>query len=284
MPSKNIKKGAAALFQNSKEIDRALKHGATCGAVTKSLGFGGFTVQLSHKKSVLAVPRGLFTCGTMRISVGQIVIIVGTDRAEGDSRSALPWEIVARVDDKATAKLLVKNGCMPAEVLNIAASAGMIETPATQEEDDDLFDDDFWEKGQADLKGSAKAERKSREASVSIASRVATLKSGRGKQLDGSVVIGEMTDPALLSDPDYERFKRWRAHKAKAVTMSIGGTVQPMVQPMGQTMAELMAQFKQEAEASAKAEQQRIQEVKEMLEKQSLKENWDDEEVSLADL
>ena len=290
-PNKNIKKGAAALFQNSKEIERAFKNGATCGAVTKRLGNGGFTVQLSSKKSVMGTPRGLFTSGTMRISVGQIVIVVGTDRAEGDSRPALPWEIVARVDDKATAKLLVKSGCMPAEVLSIASSAGVIETAALEADDDDLFeDDDFWQQGQADLKGGMKAERKAQEAEASIAARVASLKSGR-KGIDGGVVVGSLTDPSL-NDEDYERFKRWRANKAKAITMSIGGSVARPASEQNeeQLMAQLLAQFKAEAAAAeaaaaaaAHAQEVRSAEAAAWIAAPGAKENWDDE-ISINDL
>ena len=296
-PRKNIKKGAAALFQNSKEIDRALKHGATFGAVTKRLGNGGFTVQLSLIKNVIGTPRGLFTSGTMRISVGQVVIVVGTDRPQGDSRPALPWEIVALVDDKGTADLLVKKGVMSADILKLAASAGAMASQNVAE--DDLFesedsDEDFWAQGVADVRGGLKAERKAQEASATIAARVASLKGGKSKKgVDGGVTVGDLADPTLLIGEDQERFRRWRAHKAKAAPVAAGTCV---VQPAAaKTVAELVLQFRLEAEVARlaaeqvaavalEAQDQRTVQVKELLAKHMVKENWDDEEVNLEDL
>jgi len=290
-PNKNIKKSAAALFQNSKEIDRAKKHGATFGAVTKKLGNGGFSVQISADKTVIGTPRGLFTKGSMAINVGQVVIVVGTDRPKGDSRQALPWEIVALIGEKATADFFVQKGFMAPEVLGFAASAG---ATGQQVVEDDLFesesDEDFWAQGVADVRGGLKAERKAQEASASIAARVASLKCGRGKQLDGGVVAGSLADPSLLSDLDMERFKRWRTNKAKALTMCAGGSVAVEVQ----TAAELMAQFRLEAETARLAAEQadiitacgvsaRVAEAKAWIAGQVVKENWDDE-VDINDL
>uniref|UniRef100_A0A6C0AMH1 S1-like domain-containing protein n=1 Tax=viral metagenome TaxID=1070528 RepID=A0A6C0AMH1_9ZZZZ len=294
-PNKNIKKGAAALFQNSKEIDRAKKHGATFGAVTKRLGNGGFSVQLATDKTVIGTPRGLFTKGSMAINVGQVVIVTGTDRPKGDSRPALPWEIVALIDDKATADLFVKKGFMSSDVLGFASSAG---ASGQQVVEDDLFeasdsDEDFWAQGAADVRGGLKAERKSQEASASIAARVASLKCGRGKQLDGGVAAGNMADPTLFSGDEQERFKRWRAHKAKAAAKVASGGA---LIPAAQTVAEMMELFRLEAEsARLEAEQSAIvvaadaaknaTEAKAWLAKQQVKENWDDEEaVKLEDL
>lgn len=297
-PKKNIKKGAAALFQNSKEIDRALKHGATFGAVTKRVGNGGFTIQISSKKSVLGTPRGLFTSGTMRINVGQLVIVVGTDRPEGDSRKALPWEIVALIDDKSTADNLVSKGVMPAEIMGFAASAGAMGSTAVVEEDlfeSDDSEDDFWAKGVADVRGGLKAERKAQEAAATISARVASLKSGKSKKgVDGGVAVGDLADPNLLSGlAEQERFKRWRAHKAKAAPVAASGGA---LVPAPLTAAELMAQFRAEAEqarlaaelaAIQAADAQRARTATAMAElaTRTVKENWDDEEeVDLNDL
>ena len=296
-PRKNIKKGAAAQFQNCKEIDRAMKSGATFGAVTRRVGNSGFTIQLSSKKSVMGTPRGLFSPSTMRINVGQLVIVVGTDRPEGDLRPALPWEIVALIDDKSTADSLVKKGVMPAEVMGFAASAGAMASAAVVE--DDLFDaedsdEDFWTKGAADVRGGLKAERKAQEAAATISARVASLKGGKSKKgVDGGVAVGDLADPTLLSDlAEQERFKRWRAHKAKtAVTTSGSAVVTARL-----TTAELVAQFEAEAEAARlaaenaaaaalEAQELRTAEVKVMLANHTVKENWDDEdEIDLNDL
>lgn len=298
-PSKNIKKGAAALFQNSKEIEKAMKHGATFGAVTKRLGNGGFSVQLGAQKTIQGTPRGLFTKGTMAINLGQIVIVVGSDRPAGDNRPSLPWEIVALIDDKSVADELVRKGKMSAEVLCLANSAGAVETGVVE---DDLFaasdsDEDFWAQGVADVRGGLKEQRKAQETAGTISARVACLKKGKSKGLDGSVEAGDLTDPLLFSDPDYQRFKRWRAHKATAVSMSSGGTVTAALQPAAvQTVQELMAQFKLEAETARLAAEQaaivardnataRVAAVRAEIAGQTVKDNWDDEEeVDINDL
>lgn len=300
-PKKNIKKGAAALFQNSKEIDRALKHGATFGAVTKRVGNGGFTIQISSKKSVMGTPRGLFTSGTMRINVGQLVIVVGTDRPEGDSRKALPWEIVALIDDKSTADALIRKGVMPAEVMGFAASAGAMASTNVVEEDlfeSDDSEGDFWTKGVADVRGGLKAERKAQEAAATISARVASLKSGKAKKgVDGGVAVGDLADPSLFSGlMEQERFKRWRAHKALAPMATVASVaVVPVVATA--SVAELMTQFREEAEAARLAAEQvagaafeaqelRTAGVKAMLAEHKVKENWydDEEEINMEDL
>lgn len=306
----NTNKAASAVYQNAKAIDDAKKNGGLFGAVTRSLGNRGFEIQLrlpqkgdNHGVVVQATPRKLFQGGRkapVRISVGHVVLLEGDLRAKGDMRVQLPLEIVARLDSRDEIRELVKLGLMSSAILGIAETAGAVETaPVAQE---DLFDsdeeEDFWTSGLKDVKGGLREQRKAAETVATISARVTTLKSqkeGKRKGLDGCVEMGDLTDATLFADPDYERFKRWRAHKVKALTMSAGGSV--AVQPeASQTMADLMAQFRLEAEAARLALEdasivagaeatKRAMDAKAWIATQPIKENWDDEEsVSLEDL
>ncbi len=277
----NIKKSAAALYQNQKQI-RSASSGTVFAAVSKGLGRAQFQLVLTGGKKVVGTPRGLFTKGTMRISVGQVVIVEGLQRPDGDRRAELPWEIVARIDNDSEAKQLVKAGHLPADVLRFATTAGAAESSAAAE--DDLFEEseDFWEKGAADVRGGVREARKAAETQRSIASRMASLAAGRSGGLDGSVVLGDVSDPTLLSDLDYERFKKWRDCKAIAVTMSGGGTVALPVAAVALPVALAHSQVEMAAVAEAAAAR-RVAELKQFFAETS-KDNWDDEEVDLNDL
>ena len=136
--TRNIKKSAAALFQNQKQIKSA--SGKTVfAAVEKSLGRAQFQLKLTGGKLIVGTPRGLFTSGTLRISAGQVVIIEGIGRQEGDSRPDLPWEIVARLDNTSEIKQLIRQKVMPADILCYATAAGAVETGAVAQ--DDLCED-----------------------------------------------------------------------------------------------------------------------------------------------
>jgi hypothetical protein len=313
-----MKKAAAAATQNWAAIKAAKESGGLFGAVTKQLGNGGFEITLrkagikGQRTTVQATPRGLFGRGVMRIAVGHVVLLAGELNSSGIQR---PLEIVGRLDSRAEIQELVDLGHLPAEVLGIAETAGAVETAARAEvATEELFDsegsdEDFWVQGVADVKGGLKAERKAQETAATIAARVAGLKGARmaaasgtkRKGVDGGVEVGDMADIALVSDPDYERFKRWRAHKATARVMAGGGSV-AMASPVPvvnaeavQTMAELMQQFKLEKEAAERAADQAAivaaaeaaakgAEAKAWLAKQPVKDNWDDEEVNIDDL
>jgi hypothetical protein len=320
-----MKKAAAAATQNWAAIKAAKESGGLFGAVTKQLGNGGFEITLrkagtkGQRTTVQATPRGLFGKGVMRIAVGHVVLLAGELSSSGIQR---PLEIVGRLDSRAEIQELVDMGHLPAEVLGIAETAGAVETAARAEvATEDLFDsegsdEDFWVQGVADVKGGLKAERKAQETAATIAARVAGLKGARlaaasgtkRKGVDGGVDVGNVEDATLFSDPDYERFTRWRAHKATARVMAGGGSVavavaSPVPVPVPavnaeavQTMAELMQQFKLEKEAAERAADQAAivaaaeaaakgAEAKAWLAKQPVKENWDDEEeVDINDL
>jgi hypothetical protein len=312
MPKKmNTNKAAAAVYQNAKAIEDAKRTGGLFGAVTRALGNRGFEVQLriaakgesTHGVLVQATPRTLFQGGKkapVRIAVGHVVLLAGELKGK-DCGQQRPLEIVARLDSKDEIRELIKLGLMTPAVLGIAETAGAL-VAAAEVATDDLFDSDesdgdFWAAGLKDVKGGLKAQRQAAEAVATITARVATLKAQKGgKGIDGSVELGDLADPMLFSDPDYERFTRWRAHKAVAVKMAGGGSVAaPLLQAEAvQTMAQLMAQFKLEKEAALHAADQaaivahadamqRAADVKAWAAKQSTKENWDDE-VNIEDL
>jgi hypothetical protein len=320
MPKKmNTNKAAAAVYQNAKAIEDAKRTGGLFGAVTRALGNRGFEVQLrvaakgesTHGVLVQATPRTLFQGGKkapVRIAVGHVVLLAGELKAK-DCGVQRPLEIVARLDSKDEIRELIKLGLMSSAVLGIAETAGAV-TAAAEAVAEDLFDSDdsdgdFWSAGLKDVKGGLKAQRQAAEAVATITARVATLKSQKGRKgIDGGVEAGDLADPALFSDPDYERFQRWRAHKATARAMAGGGSsaaaapVVAVAQPEAvQTMAELMQQFKLEKEAALHAADQaaivaaaeagqRAAEVKAWAAKQGAKANWDDEddEVRMEDL
>jgi hypothetical protein len=75
-------------------------------------------------------PRGLFTKGTMLISMGQIVVATGDDKG---------LEIVGVIQKRSDAVALVKSGALSAKILANAVAAGAM-TVAADEEEDDLFE------------------------------------------------------------------------------------------------------------------------------------------------
>jgi hypothetical protein len=316
MPKRaNMKKNAAAACQNWQAIENAKKNGGLFGAVIKRLGNGGFQVQLQltgkGRLQVQASPRGLFTNGSMKITVGHVVLLSGELMPVGSQQR--PLEIVGRLDNKAEIRDLIRSGHMPASVLAIADSASA--TESAQVAQDDLFesddsDEDFWVQGVADVRGGLKAERKAQETAATIAARVASLKGARSaaasglkrKGMDGGVDAGDLADPLLFSDPEYQRFNRWRAHKESAVKMAGGGSVAaaaPLAAPSAvasQTVEELMALFRLEQETARMAAEQaaiaaredaaaRTVALRAELAGQTVKDNWDDEDlVDINDL
>ena len=255
---------------------------------------------------VQASPRGLFTNGSMKITVGHVVLLAGELMPVGLQQR--PLEIVGRLENKAEIRDLIRAGHMPASVLAIADSASASES-AQQVVEDDIFesddsDEDFWVQGVADVRGGLKAERKAQETAATIAARVASLKGARSaaasgmkrKGMDGGVDAGDLADPLLFSDPDYARFQRWRAHKATSVSMAGGGSVAPAATAAAsQTVEELMALFRLEQETARMAAENaaiadredtaaRTVALRAELAGQTVKDNWDDEEVDINDL
>lgn len=324
MPKKpNMKKAAAAATQNWAAIQAAKESGGVFGAVTKQLGNGSFQVTLravavkGARTTVQATPRGLFGKGVMRIAVGHVVLLAG--ELNTLSHVQRPLEIVGVLDNRSEIRELIKLGFLPADVLGVAETAGAVETAAREAvAKEDLFgpdkdeegkegeeEDDFWVKGMADVKGGLKAERKAQETAATIAARVAGLKGARTaaasgtkrKGVDGGVEVGDVADAALFQDPDFERFKRWRAHKSTARAMAAGGSsaTTKALPEVVQTVAELMAQFKLEAETARMAAENaaiasradavaHATALRAQLAGKKVLANWDDEEVDMDDL
>jgi hypothetical protein len=155
MPKKaNISKKAAAQFQNKKAILKALngtKEEVTFAAVERAMGFAKFGLRVGAY-SVEGTPRGLFTSGTMRVSVGDIVIVdgYGTTNARGEQMIV---EIVGRLE-KQDIKDLLSSGILRRETVSAAKAASSMaacEEPETDDEffereEDDLGQDDIWGK------------------------------------------------------------------------------------------------------------------------------------------
>jgi hypothetical protein len=184
MPKKmNISKNASALLQNEKQIMRALKGllEPTNFAYVENAksGDGQFTLKLTENKTGRGTPRGLFTCGSMRIVPGQIVIV------EGDLKNG--FEIVGcmeREDDEVTE--LIKSGFLPADILP-SAEAGVSGAAAAE----DLFDRSAEDEAAIDVRDvdsarSNKAMRKQQEQRAAVKARLGMLKSGRGSAAAGS--------------------------------------------------------------------------------------------------
>lgn len=141
----NIKKSAAAQAQSIRAIQKALKSGEPNAwmSVQKALGNGYFLLRNKDGREGRGTPRGLFTTGNMRISVGQIVVV------EGDLR--LGVEIVGAIQQRREAEQYVKSGHLPREVL--VSAVGM---------DDAKEEDDFFEAGDEAEEKETKATAESR--------------------------------------------------------------------------------------------------------------------------
>ena len=166
MPKKcNTKKSASAQFQCLKAIKSAAEGsgGLVFASVQSAKGNGYFTLRLAEGKEARGTPRGLFTSGSMRISVGQIVV------ASGSQKNGM--EIVGVIQDRATAEELVASGAMPAEILGGAYSAGgILETV-----EDDLFEASEEVAEAPEVRGGVKGQRAFADARRSIAARLESL-------------------------------------------------------------------------------------------------------------
>jgi len=162
----NIKKAASALNQNQRQIKAALDGKEVIfAAVEKGLGRAQFLLRLEDNKTATGTPRGLFTSGTMRVSPGHIVIV------EGNIKNG--FEIMARIDDLATAKKLVKLGYMPPKILAFATSTV---TGFSSETEEDIFDRsevDISSAGEPSMGGSSgRRQQESMAAALALAERL----------------------------------------------------------------------------------------------------------------
>lgn len=164
--SVNIKKSAAAQAQSFRAIQKALKNGEPNAwmSVQKALGNGYFLLRNKDGREGRGTPRGLFTCGNMRISVGQIVVV------EGDLK--LGVEIIGAIQQRREAEGYVKSGHLPREVLTSAVAMG-----GEIEEEDDFFDGAA-EDDEPEGRGGMKEQRAAAETRRTISARAAMLIGG----------------------------------------------------------------------------------------------------------
>ena len=172
----NISKSSSALFQNQKQIKKALKgffEPDNFAMVEKILGSSQVSLKLTKNMSARGTPRGLFTSGTMRIQPGHVVIV------QGDVKNG--YEIIAcmeREDDDVTE--LLKAGILPADIFPIGEVVN----------NEDIFDrsDEVASAEKEEQVGGNRAERKKKEQLAAIKARVSILKEGRaaaaGEELD----------------------------------------------------------------------------------------------------
>ena len=120
MPKKsNVAKASSAQYQNIIALAEAAAGtpGKVYLCVEKALGNRYFLCVLAGGQKVQAEPRKLFTKGTMRISVGSIVV------GEEPQRRGGIYEIVGVIQERSEARRLVKAGVLSKAILDRAISA-----------------------------------------------------------------------------------------------------------------------------------------------------------------
>jgi hypothetical protein len=120
MPKKsNVAKASSAQYQNIIALAEAAAGtpGKVYLCVEKALGNRYFLCVLAGGQKVQAEPRKLFTKGTMRISVGSIVV-----GEEPQTRGGI-YEIVGVIQERSEARRLVKAGVLSKAILDHATSA-----------------------------------------------------------------------------------------------------------------------------------------------------------------
>jgi hypothetical protein len=153
MPKKaNTKKAASAQYQNILALAEAASgaEGMVYLSVQKVLGNSAFVCANALGERIVATPRSLFTRGSMRISVGSIVVaaeptmpawkkellaqqraehLVASQKAkrsggaEPEAPTCLPYEIVGVVTERSEARRLIKAKMLPQSVLDQALAA-----------------------------------------------------------------------------------------------------------------------------------------------------------------
>ena len=207
MPSKsksktNVSKSAAAMHQCNKAIKSAAEGvaGLQFYSVQKALGNAFFSLRNAEGKEIRGTPRGLFTCGTMRVSVGQIVV------AEGDSRGL---EIVGVIKERSEAEALVKAGAMDRNVLAHASSAGQMLSP--------IVEDELFEAPEGSEDESESRANKNDLAAKSSVNSMAARFAAKGGKVKGVRVENSAIDLSATASADAEQEAFGRAKRAKTV-------------------------------------------------------------------
>lgn len=172
-------------------------------SVQKCLGNAFFSLRNAKGEDIRGTPRGLFTRGTMHISVGQIVV------AEGDKRGL---EIVGVINERSVAESLVKAGSMPREVLMSASSAGVYaQTQLSSINEDDLFE-------QVEKEETSPTERDSSkdDTSRSVASLVSRLSAVKSVKVKKSIHIENGVEDVSAA-AEHDAFSTPRRVKSKTI-------------------------------------------------------------------
>jgi translation initiation factor IF-1 len=161
------KKAQSASRQSESNIKKAAEgeDGLTFLSVQSIKGNGYFTLRRADGRDILGTPRGVFTRGSMRISVGQIVVVEGVPE-DSTKIKKHPYEIVGVIQERRQADEFIRAGKMPKQILTAAMSAGAVN------EISEVIDDLFEEAGAE--------EEEEAEAEKPLSKRLAKL-SGGGK-------------------------------------------------------------------------------------------------------
>jgi len=290
----NVSKTASAMNQSMRAITRAAAgEGMMCFASVHALkGNGYFVLRGADGKEFRGTPRGLFTRGTMRVDVGQIVV------AEGSPK--LGTEIVGVIQTKAEAMALVKSGALPREIFNAAIAAGAVITEPIGE-DDDLFegsDEEAVAEAEAYARGGVRAARSEADARRSVAGLLGRLQgaSAGGSTGGGGLFIESAALPEVFAmaeaDAAYDGFDGAATHQRRSVTQVVTSAGPRMSIPLRPAEDESAAapsarappsaaQIQAAAQAAAQAAS--LAAARAALAARSIPENWDDE-VNIEDL
>jgi len=206
MPKKmNVSKSAAAQHQCAKAIASAAAGavGVKFYSVQKALGNAFFLLRDEKNKDIRGTPRGLFTKGTMLISMGQIVVATGDEKG---------LEIVGVIQKRSDATALVKAGAMPREILASAVAAGAM-TVAAEESEDDLFEKLADEEDAA--AGGSKVERSKAEALRSVAALAGRL--GSKSAAVSKTIVESAADASVHDAAEHDAFSSPKRVKRKVV-------------------------------------------------------------------
>jgi hypothetical protein len=206
MPKKmNVSKSAAAQHQCAKAIASAAAGaiGVKFYSVHKALGNAFFLLRDEKGKDFRGTPRGLFTKGTMLISIGQIVVATGDEKG---------LEIVGVIQKRSDATALVKAGAMPREILANAVAAGAM-TVAADDSEDDLFEKLADEEDAAG--GGSKVERAKAEALRSVAALAGRL--GSKSAAASKTIVESAADASVHDAAEHDAFASPKRVKHKAV-------------------------------------------------------------------
>lgn len=222
MPSKtksktNVSKSAAAQHQCIKAIQRAADGELQFYSVQKALGNAFFCLRDEKGKDHRGTPRGLFTKGTMLVSVGQIVV------AEGDAKGL---EIIGVIQRRSEATDLVKAGALPRDVLAHAIAAGAMTAPV--EEEDDLFET-LAEDTEAEVRGGVRQQRAKADAMRSVSALASRL----GSKTVKSNVVLESAAEDVTAAAEHDAFA-----SPKRVKRSVQPTLSIPMRPAAEPVAE----------------------------------------------